>query len=310
MTPARVKTALDEAKDKVDEVSKPYGGIIMPIAAMPTYEATHWSRVREVLDQAIAGAGFRPRLVSESEDIGVIHSRIVQNLYDDQIVVCDVSGKNANVMFELGLRLAFDKPTIIVKDDETGYSFDTSPIKHIGYRKDQRFDDVARFQKELTSAILATVETQKKDEGYSPFLKHFGKFTPKTIESKEVPQAEYILSKLASIEAQLNRLPKMNFEVRAKNAFPRTAAQSKHSFQVTEEERNIASGIIIDVIINYTTHRDGELHGDRNAILKRAVEKLLESNILLEPSDFARMFDRYWEDIKNQPDWSMEREES
>jgi hypothetical protein len=33
--------------------------------------------------------------------------------------LCDVSGKNANVMFELGLRLAFDNPTIIIKDDKT-----------------------------------------------------------------------------------------------------------------------------------------------------------------------------------------------
>jgi len=32
-------------------------------------------------------------------------------------------------MFELGLRLAFDKPAIIVKDDNTSYSFDTAPIE-------------------------------------------------------------------------------------------------------------------------------------------------------------------------------------
>ena len=58
----------------------------------------------------------------------MIHKTIVQNLYLNPIVVCDVSGKNANVMFELGLRLAFDKPTIIIKDDKTDYSFDTSVV--------------------------------------------------------------------------------------------------------------------------------------------------------------------------------------
>ncbi|WP_353118770.1 hypothetical protein [Myroides odoratus] len=55
----------------------------------------------------------------------------MNNIYNDEIVVCDVSSKNPNVMFELGLRLAFDKPTIIIKDEKTGYSFDTGVIEHL-----------------------------------------------------------------------------------------------------------------------------------------------------------------------------------
>ena len=69
-------------------------------------------------------AGYEAELVSDAEDIGIIQTRIVQNLYDKDIIVCDVSCKNANVMFELGMRLAFDKPTIIVMDNMTKYSFD------------------------------------------------------------------------------------------------------------------------------------------------------------------------------------------
>jgi hypothetical protein len=34
------------------------------------------------------------------------------------------------------MRLAFDRPTIIVKDDLTTYSFDTSPIEHLEYPRD------------------------------------------------------------------------------------------------------------------------------------------------------------------------------
>jgi hypothetical protein len=35
-------------------------------------------------------------------------------------------------MFELGMRLAFDKPTVIIKDDKTDYMFDTGIIEHVG----------------------------------------------------------------------------------------------------------------------------------------------------------------------------------
>jgi hypothetical protein len=63
----------------------------------------------------------------------VTQKRIVQNIYDNEMVICDVSAKNPNVMFELGMRLAFDKPAIIIKDDKTNYSFDTAPIEHLEY---------------------------------------------------------------------------------------------------------------------------------------------------------------------------------
>lgn len=194
-----------ENQEQVDGVEPPkrYCGIVMPIASMPDYDAAHWIRVKDVISDAILSADFVPRLVSESDDVGVIHGHIVQNLYDDEIVVCDVSGKNPNVMFELGMRLAFDKPTIIVQDDSNGYSFDIGPIKHIPYRRDQRFDDVQDFKEKVRIAIAATLAKKQADENFSPFLKHFGHFTPKKVEEHEIPQAEFIMKKLNAIEERV-----------------------------------------------------------------------------------------------------------
>lgn len=115
------------------EQAKSICGIVMPISAIDGCTESHWTEVLDILTGAIEDAGFEPHVVSNADDVGIIQKRIIQNLYDNPIVVCDVSGKNPNVMFELGLRLAFDKPTIIVKDDKTSYSFDTSPIEHLEY---------------------------------------------------------------------------------------------------------------------------------------------------------------------------------
>ncbi len=178
----------------------------MPIAPMGQYEKSHWDRVRTVLDEAIIDAGYTPRLVSESENIGVIHARIVQNLYDDPIVVCDVSGKNANVMFELGLRLAFNKPTIVIKDDLTDYSFDTSPIDHINYRADLRFDDVREFKKKLSAVIVGTVAKKESDPSYSPFLGHFGKFEVAGLETKTVSSEQFLLKQMEALQNEVAQL--------------------------------------------------------------------------------------------------------
>lgn len=193
-------------EETAQQKASPFCGIIMPIAAMGQYEKSHWDRVRIILDEAIKEAGYSPRLVSESEDIGVIHARIVQNLYDDPIVVCDVSGKNANVMFELGLRLAFDKPTIVIKDDLTDYSFDTSPIEHINYRADLRFDDVRDFKKKLVTAIAACVARKEKDEHYSPFLGHFHRVKVTALETTEVGSQQFMLDQMQALQKEVARL--------------------------------------------------------------------------------------------------------
>jgi hypothetical protein len=66
-------------------------------------------------------------------------------------------------MFELGMRLAFDKPTVIVKDDKTTYNFDTSPIEHVGYPRDLRFTKIVQLKEELAKKIVATYQASKTD---------------------------------------------------------------------------------------------------------------------------------------------------
>src|SRR5262245_36927460 len=131
-------------------------GIIMPIAAIDGCSAQHWKEVRQILEESIDDAGFGSKMVSESEEVSVIHKTIIQNLYNNPIVVCDISGKNPNVMFELGLRLAFDKATVIIKDDRTDYSFDTSVIEHLGYPRDLRFSQIVDFKQKLAAKIQST----------------------------------------------------------------------------------------------------------------------------------------------------------
>ena len=155
--------------------------------------------------EAIKDAGLTPNLVSDANDSGVIQKRIVQNIYDNEIIICDVSCKNPNVMFELGLRLAFDKPTIIVMDDHTPYSFDTAPIEHLGYPRDLNFYKVVEFKKKLTEKINGTLDAAK-EPGYSTFLKHFGEFKVATIENKKGSINDVVLARLE----EMAEMPKNN----------------------------------------------------------------------------------------------------
>lgn len=206
-------TKKDENQNPSNE-SKSLCGIIMPISAIDGCLGEHWNEVKNILSEAIRDAGYHPNLVSDADDIGIIQKRIIQNIYDNDIVVCDVSGKNPNVMFELGMRLAFDKPAIIVIDDKTDYSFDTSPIEHLTYPRDLRYFDILKFKEQLSNKIKATVEKAHVDPTYTTFLKNFGEFEIAHVEKKEGSINDVILSKLDDLNHQvqvLRRTTSSNF---------------------------------------------------------------------------------------------------
>lgn len=182
------------------ESEKPTCGIVMPISAIDGCTESHWQEVYKIIESAVNEAGLDARLVSDDIDAGIIQQAIVQNLYQDPIVICDVSAKNPNVMFELGMRLAFDKPTIIVKDNSTDYSFDTSPLRHVEYPRDLRYASMIRFKDQLKDKILGTLEKANTDDNYSPFLKAFGEFTTLKIDSKEVDSNQFILQELKKLK--------------------------------------------------------------------------------------------------------------
>lgn len=193
-----------EATQETPTPPLPKCGVVMPISSIDDCDESHWSDVREILYEAIETAGFDPNLVSDADDVGVIQKRIIQNLYDNPIVVCDISCKNPNVMFELGIRLAFDKPTIVVKDRSTSFSFDTSPVEHLLYPRDLRFSQIVDFKAELAKKIKATHSAATKDpENYTTFLKHFGTFTVAKLDSKEVSGNELILEEIRQLKSSV-----------------------------------------------------------------------------------------------------------
>jgi hypothetical protein len=182
-------------------------GIIMPISPIDGCTAEHWSEVKEIIKDAvesIAEPKFTAKLVSDADDIGVIQKRIVHGVYNSDIIVCDVSAKNSNVMFELGMRLAFDKPTVIIKDDKTDYSFDTSIIEHLAYPRDLRFSKIINFKKSLSEKILATYLASTKDAGHSTFLKNFGTFKVAHLSQTEASGEQVILEILSEIQQELS----------------------------------------------------------------------------------------------------------
>lgn len=181
-------------------------GIIMPIADNPDlgYPLGHWSQVRDIVIGAAESAGFEADMVSNDTQVDLIHATIIKNIYANDVAVCDVSSRNPNVMFELGLRIASKKPVILIKDDITPFSFDTQLIPHLAYRRDLRMYETLDFQKQLRNKIRIAHE-EAQQQGYKSFLEQFTSYTLAQVEEQQVGVPEYFLR----VADQMQRLEDM-----------------------------------------------------------------------------------------------------
>jgi hypothetical protein len=148
---------------------------------------------------------MNPQIVSDSLESDVIQERIVLNLYENPIVICDVSGLNPNVMFELGMRLTFKKPTIIITDDISSLPFDTKIIEHIPYPRDLHFHLMEEFISILCKKIV-NLREKLRSGSYKSFIESFGTFETATPDKEVVPIDKYVLDRLDRISASIRQI--------------------------------------------------------------------------------------------------------
>ena len=98
----------------------------------------------------------------ETKNTNLIQLDILKRIIETPIAVCDMSSKNPNVFYELGMRQAFDMPTVLIKDESTNAPFDISGLRYVTYNKAMKHRDVIEAIQELTECIHDTYA--KKDD--------------------------------------------------------------------------------------------------------------------------------------------------
>ncbi len=226
----------NKAKEPVSPSKKKYSemtcGYVMPISDTTEYRVGHWVDIKSILDEVTSDIGFKDsRIVSTGLDVSTIHKRIVNNIFNDDIIICDVSSRNPNVMFELGMRIAFDKPVVIIKDDETPYCFDSGTIEHIEYPKDMRYNEMGSFKSHLKSKIEKTIESFISSPDESPILNSFGSFSIKKPDLPQMSEGEEYRSDIQEIKQMMFNIisenERYNFESRRKAKTERSSSPFK-----------------------------------------------------------------------------------
>ena len=103
------------------------------------------------------------RRVDENSKTSIIMLEVLEMIVSCDMAICDMSTRNPNVFYELGLRQAFDKKCVLIKDKNTGYPFDVNMLRVVDYDASLRVDLVEANIHELSQAIRETADSNDHD---------------------------------------------------------------------------------------------------------------------------------------------------
>jgi hypothetical protein len=126
--------------------------------------------LKHLIAPAGANAGFK---VATARRTGsdVIHATILKNLISADLVVADLSDHNPNVLFELGVRMAHDKPVQLIRATGTGPIFDVDHVLRVfDYSPNIWPSTIEADMPKLTEHIEGTWASKKSKDTYMNLL--------------------------------------------------------------------------------------------------------------------------------------------
>lgn len=192
---------------EVSEKKEIMVGIVRPISSSGSYTFEHWSNIQKVIDGALYSDekySFKVSLVSDGDKAEIIQNTIIKNLYHSDVVICDLSSQNPNVFFELGVRMTFRKPCILIIDNETKAPFDISSIKYIKYpRSLHKYDLENELEIPLRRMVISSYEDYISNNivSFAPLFTEIKLEQNEVgLDSKELNKIDLIYEMLASYQ--------------------------------------------------------------------------------------------------------------
>lgn len=211
-------------------------------------DSDHWRHVIEMLFiPAVKSAGFEAILPS-AEGTSMIHGRIIRHLVESDLVLCDLSQHNPNVLFELGVRTSINKPVALVKDNHLGLPFDIQGLNTHHYDSGLAAWDLTGEIDKLATHIRVTA---RDSAGANPLWRHFGVDAIATAPSVDATTED------ARLEILMEKIDALSRDVAGERRTPPTTLEGKRARSL-EDRVALGIGGVADVqsfsTVDGTTH--------------------------------------------------------
>lgn len=159
--------------------------------------------LKYIIEPACTSKGYRVVRADKISDSGMITQSIVENILTAELAIVDLTGRNANVFYELAIRHSYGLPTILITRDDLGsLPFDIHNVRTIQY------DLTASGADKAKCAIESVIENiENGGTLVNPVTSVSGilQLTPNSTKDNDTVLSELLL-KVNSIPDSLDRL--------------------------------------------------------------------------------------------------------
>jgi len=113
---------------------------------------------------AIVDAGLEPRRADEIFTPGPFMRDVVQGIIKSSVILAELTGRNANVFYELGFCHALQKTAVLIAQSEGDIPSDLTALKFITYNTAD-----PDWSKDLQSSVTNTLRSADNEESSSRF---------------------------------------------------------------------------------------------------------------------------------------------
>lgn len=179
--------------------------VIMPISDVDGYEAGHFKRVYEhIIKPACEIAGFKPFRADDVNTTNHIIIDILKRIIEADMTICDLSSRNPNVLYELGIRQAFNLPVTLIKDERTSRIFDIQTLRDVPYNSSLRIDTIEQVVPMMADALKSTYEN--KDDSINSIIQLLGIEAAKVTKTEVSEDTGLLLNAINNLGKRISKI--------------------------------------------------------------------------------------------------------
>ena len=215
-------------------MAEPESGTCFVMSPFGGYNDSYY---RDLFAPAIRDADLQPRRADDIYGPSAIVADIWREIRGCSVGLADLTGRNANVLYELGLAHAIAKPVVLIVRSLDDVPFDLRQLRVVTYDV-QSPDWVPRLQSEITQALR---EVLSRPARYIPLSFVEISHTPRVALSEPDKNMVAIEQQLASIRSELTEL-RNSKQTSAPVDTPPTVSPRRSQRKTSESEFEFVDG--------------------------------------------------------------------
>ncbi|WP_137045485.1 hypothetical protein [Pseudolabrys sp. FHR47] len=250
--------------------------VVGPIGRVGTPERIHADWLNEGIIKPLFKEHFESFSTVRADEIsvpGMIDAQVINHLFDAELVISDMSFRNANAFYEMGIRHAVQKPIIHMYKSGEEIPFDVQPYRAIEFALTHP-SDLVRAKEALRVAIERALDAAYKPD--NPVIRARG-FAE--LEKTATPPEKALLDRLSLIETRLSSLATKS--TRAPRRAPKNYDQIFWIYgteKITSEQFNEFVNVALDFMSPKSiqlSQSDGTIEIELDVEKKEAIMSLL-----------------------------------